>query len=108
MKKHLTHPVFRVIAEQALAMQSEAFVIGGYVRDIFLKRDSKDIDVVVTGHCPGPRVPLAITYPDPDEVGQVINGIRYVKLDWLIQLKLATRRWARTGMATASTSSVLT
>lgn len=30
-------------------MQATAFVVGGYVRDIFLKRESKDIDVVVTG-----------------------------------------------------------
>src|SRR6188768_2309793 len=30
-------------------MGSEAFVVGGYVRDIFLKHDSKDIDIVVTG-----------------------------------------------------------
>lgn len=30
-------------------MSAEAFVVGGYVRDIFLKRESKDIDVVVTG-----------------------------------------------------------
>ncbi|MEO8087555.1 MAG: HD domain-containing protein, partial [Bacteroidota bacterium] len=49
MKKHLTHPIFRIIAEQALAMEAEAFVVGGYVRDIFLKRESKDIDIVVTG-----------------------------------------------------------
>ncbi len=32
-----------------MAMSAEAFVVGGYVRDIFLKRESKDIDVVVTG-----------------------------------------------------------
>ena len=49
MKKHLTHPVFQIIAEQAQSMGAQAFVVGGYVRDIFLKRDSKDIDVVVTG-----------------------------------------------------------
>jgi poly(A) polymerase len=49
MKKHLLHPVFKIIAEQAESMNAEAFVVGGYVRDIFLKRDSKDIDVVVTG-----------------------------------------------------------
>lgn len=30
-------------------MNAEAFVVGGYVRDIFLKRESKDIDVVVLG-----------------------------------------------------------
>jgi poly(A) polymerase len=41
--------VFKIIAEEALGMNAEAFVVGGYVRDIFLKRESKDIDIVVTG-----------------------------------------------------------
>ncbi len=49
MKKHLQHPIFKIIADEAEAMNAEAFVVGGYVRDIFLKRDSKDIDVVVMG-----------------------------------------------------------
>ena len=49
MKKHLQHRIFSVIAEEAEAMNQQAFVIGGYVRDIFLKRESKDIDIVVLG-----------------------------------------------------------
>ncbi len=49
MKKHLQHRIFSVIAEEAEALNQEAFVVGGYVRDIFLKRESKDIDVVVLG-----------------------------------------------------------
>jgi poly(A) polymerase len=49
MKKHLQHPIFSIIASEAESQNSEAFVVGGYVRDIFLKRDSKDIDVVVIG-----------------------------------------------------------
>ncbi len=49
MKKHLSHPIFKIIAEQSEALNAQAFVVGGYVRDTFLKRDSKDIDVVVTG-----------------------------------------------------------
>ncbi len=49
MKKHLQHKIFSVIAEEAAAINSDAFVVGGYVRDIFLKRDSKDIDIVVLG-----------------------------------------------------------
>ena len=49
MKKHLQHPIFTIIAEEAMAMNAEAFVIGGYVRDIFLKRESKDIDIVALG-----------------------------------------------------------
>ncbi len=49
MKKHLQQPIFSILAEEAAAMDTEAFVVGGYVRDIFLKRESKDIDVVVLG-----------------------------------------------------------
>ena len=49
MKKHLQHIIFSIIAEEAEALKSDAFVVGGYVRDIFLKRISKDIDIVVIG-----------------------------------------------------------
>ncbi len=49
MKKHLQHRIFSIIAEEADAQGSETFVVGGYVRDIFLKRESKDIDIVVIG-----------------------------------------------------------
>ena len=49
MKKHLQHRIFSVIAEEAEALNQQAFVVGGYVRDIFLKRESKDIDIVVIG-----------------------------------------------------------
>ncbi len=50
MKQHLQHPVFGIIAQVAAEMQVKAFVIGGYVRDLFLNRPSKDIDVVVLGN----------------------------------------------------------
>lgn len=50
MEKHLQHPVFKVLAGIAAKHNIEAYVIGGYVRDIFLKRPSKDIDIVVLGN----------------------------------------------------------
>lgn len=50
MKKNLGHPVFKVLADIAAENHIEAYVIGGYVRDIFLNRPSKDIDVVVLGN----------------------------------------------------------
>ncbi|ETZ19830.1 CCA tRNA nucleotidyltransferase [Pedobacter sp. V48] len=50
MEKHLQHPVFKVLADIAAKHNIEAYVIGGYVRDIFLQRPSKDIDVVVLGN----------------------------------------------------------
>lgn len=50
MKEHLKHPVFSVVADIAAQMNCEAYVIGGYVRDLLLKRVSKDIDIVVIGN----------------------------------------------------------
>lgn len=50
MKNHLGHPVFKVLADIAAESHIEAYVIGGYVRDIFLNRPSKDIDIVVLGN----------------------------------------------------------
>ena len=46
---HLNNPIFRLIGEVADEMNRPCFVIGGYVRDIFLNRPSKDIDIVTLG-----------------------------------------------------------
>jgi len=46
---HLTHPVFKVVAQIVQEENLEAYVIGGFVRDIFLDRTRKDIDIVVVG-----------------------------------------------------------
>jgi len=49
MKNRLKHKVFQTISDIAEEKKVDVYVIGGYVRDIFLKRDSKDIDIVVIG-----------------------------------------------------------
>ena len=49
MKDKLQHKVFHTISDIAGEKSVDAYVIGGYVRDIFLNRESKDIDIVVTG-----------------------------------------------------------
>lgn len=46
---HISAKPFRLISEAADELGVEAYVIGGYVRDIFLYRPSKDIDVVAVG-----------------------------------------------------------
>lgn len=49
MDKHLTHPIFKTLADCANQLGVDAYVIGGFVRDIYLGRESKDIDVVTIG-----------------------------------------------------------
>ena len=46
----LTNPIFKVISEAAKLLAIDSYVIGGFVRDFFLKRGNvKDIDVVAVG-----------------------------------------------------------
>lgn len=47
---HLQHPVFKVTQQIIDENELEAYVIGGYVRDLLLQRPSKDIDIVVVGN----------------------------------------------------------
>lgn len=46
----LQNPIFKIIAQASNELDLESYVIGGFVRDILLKRDfKKDIDVVAIG-----------------------------------------------------------
>lgn len=50
LKEHLAdNPVFRLVGGIADSMGQPCFVVGGYVRDLFLKRHSTDIDFVTVG-----------------------------------------------------------
>lgn len=46
----LKHPVFKVVSQIISEKGLEAYVIGGFVRDLLLDRPSKDIDIVVVGN----------------------------------------------------------
>ncbi|KAA0991898.1 CCA tRNA nucleotidyltransferase [Dyadobacter aurulentus] len=43
------YPILEIVAKAAAELNVEAYVIGGFVRDLILKRDSKDIDIVSIG-----------------------------------------------------------
>lgn len=49
-KNELNHPVFSIVSDVAKSTHTEVYVIGGYVRDLILGRNSKDIDFVVLGN----------------------------------------------------------
>ncbi|HAW52732.1 MAG TPA: tRNA nucleotidyltransferase [Flavobacteriales bacterium] len=48
-KTILQDPVFDLIAQTAQELDQKTFVVGGFVRDVLLKRPSKDIDIVTLG-----------------------------------------------------------
>ncbi|TBV26137.1 tRNA nucleotidyltransferase [Meridianimaribacter sp. CL38] len=49
-KQALQHPIFEIVSQSAKELNLDSYVIGGYVRDFLLKRDSKkDIDIVAIG-----------------------------------------------------------
>ncbi len=50
LKHKLHNPVFKVLHKTAIETGTKAFVVGGFVRDILLKRPNKDIDIVVEGN----------------------------------------------------------
>jgi poly(A) polymerase len=49
-KQHITDtPVFKAVIEAADLLKLDAYIVGGYVRDLLLDRPSKDIDFVCVG-----------------------------------------------------------
>ncbi|SFD82113.1 poly(A) polymerase [Thermophagus xiamenensis] len=49
MKQYLQTPVFKAISQVADSIERETYVVGGFVRDLILKRQTTDIDIVVVG-----------------------------------------------------------
>lgn len=50
MIRKLQHNIFSEISKAADQMHLETYVIGGFVRDLYLNRKSKDIDIVTVGN----------------------------------------------------------
>ncbi|QSE96144.1 CCA tRNA nucleotidyltransferase [Fulvivirga lutea] len=49
LKSNLDNPIFKVVSEAGEELGIDVYVVGGFVRDILLKRPSKDIDFVTVG-----------------------------------------------------------
>jgi len=47
--EHLSHRIFKIVSEESQKLGFQTFVVGGFVRDIYLDRDSKDVDFVTVG-----------------------------------------------------------
>lgn len=49
LSEKISDKIFEIISDVASELDMECYVIGGYVRDIFLRRPSNDIDIVTVG-----------------------------------------------------------
>ena len=47
--QRLSAPIFQQLSATVDALGVEAYIVGGYVRDLLLERPSKDVDIVVVG-----------------------------------------------------------
>lgn len=72
--KQLDHPFFRLISDTAEELGLECYVIGGWVRDLYLERPSNDIDIVVIDQNKKTERPgIAIAEALRSKIGKKVN-----------------------------------
>lgn len=49
MEQYLQQTIFKLVQEESAKLGYQTFVVGGFVRDIYLNRNSKDVDFVTVG-----------------------------------------------------------
>jgi hypothetical protein len=97
--KRTTNDVDILLTPKGFAEFQRVFVPKNYVPMVgrprrFIDRTNKrTLDILVTGLFPGSGKPGPVAYPDPEEVAEKINNIQFLKLEALIELKLAARRY---------------
>lgn len=74
------NPIFKIIGKAAQKLSLESYIVGGFVRDLILKRPSKDIDIV----CVGDGIALAA------QVAEIINNTTPFKTQVTVFKKFGT------------------
>ncbi len=79
--------IFHTISNVCSNMNIEAFVIGGYVRDLIIRRPSKDVDIVVVGSGIEVAKQVALAFGPKSQVKYFKNfGTAMVRHnDWIIE-----------------------
>ena len=62
----------------------------GATRKFRATSENVPIEIITTGEFPGDGKPKAVSFPDPTEVRVEIDGIQTVRLETLVELKLAS------------------
>ena len=85
-----------IVTEEGLAAIHQNLDGRGYVPPFNNSRNLRDtttqvrIEFLITGQYPGDGKPKPVAFPDPAKDGMEIDGIRYVSLPLIVELKLAS------------------
>ncbi len=97
--RNISNDVDVLLTGEMFARFQERIAEGNYDPELGRKRRFRDrvtgvaIDFAITGIRPGWFRPSLWAYPDPESVIETIDGVSYVKLRTLVELKLATGRY---------------
>lgn len=105
----LDQEIFHLISTAADRLGVECYVVGGYVRDIFLERPSNDIDVVVVGKPGEGERSVGVGIRVAQELKRMLGRKAHLsvfKNFGTAQVKIASPSWGR--LEGASTGTVST
>lgn len=91
--ERLTTDVDVLITREGLAKFKEAHLGRGYLEGSKGVRDTANgikIDFLLTGDFPGDGKPKTVSFPDPREVAADLGRFRVLRVEVLVQLKLAS------------------
>lgn len=94
--RRLTVGVDILVTRDSLAAIHESLEGLGYLPPFTGSKNLRDtetgvrIEFLIAGEYPGDGKPKPVAFPDPAEVGVEIDGIRYISLPALVELKLAS------------------
>jgi hypothetical protein len=94
--RRFTEDVDILVTRESLKTIHEQLEGLGYVPPFTGSKNLRDaesgvrIEFLVAGEFPGDGKPKPVAFPDPADVGVEIDGIRYVSLPSLVELKLAS------------------
>ncbi len=55
-----------------------------------LHRENIPVEIITSGEFPGDGLPKPVEFPDPSEFAVIIDGVKTISLEKLIELKLAS------------------
>jgi hypothetical protein len=94
--RRFTEDIDLLVSQEGLDRLHKEMIGRGYVRVSPESRNIRDVETgvqiefLVTGEFPGDGKPKPITFPDPQAVEEIREGIKVINLKSLIELKLAS------------------